>query len=118
MTRFLLFLIICTSVLSCTKNTSSFKGFDPSHAIINTTGVLHYENFPDGWGLYYETDSNQSLIFKDHPGSDSALYEKYRSFVNQRTKLSFQYLGETGCLYGFGRVCGIDVVNVVDLKSE
>jgi hypothetical protein len=79
---------------------------------------LHYENFPDGWGLYYVTDSNVNLIFKNNQGNDSALYFRFQSYVGAHTQLSYQNGGETGCLYGFGAVCGIAVVDVIDLKKN
>ena len=114
-----LILFICQVAFSCHKNYDpSGKAMDPSHAIIITTGMLHYDNFPDGWGLYYETDSSVNLIFKNNLGSDSALYNHYKAFVNQHTQLSYQNSGETGCLYGIGPVCGISVVDVIALKNE
>jgi hypothetical protein len=118
MTRFLIFLVLCTVSFSCTKNTAPAKGFDPSHAITITTGVLHYDNFPDGWGLYYVTDSNVNMIFKNEQGNDSTLYNKYKTYLNLPTRLNYLTNGETGCLYGFGRVCGIDIVEVVSLVKE
>lgn len=119
MKKLFIFLICCTATFSCTKNCSpANKAFDPSHAIILTSGVLHYDNFPDGWGLYYETDSSVHLIFKNNLGSDSALYNHYKAYVNQHTLLSYQNSGETGCLYGIGPVCGVTVVDVVNLVKQ
>ena len=119
MKQLLLFFITCTTTFSCSKNCApADKAIDPSHATIITTGVLHYDNFPDGWGLYYKTDSNTDLIFKNNLGSDSALYNQYKSYVNQHTQLSYQNRGEKGCLYGIGPVCGVSVVYVVTLVKE
>jgi hypothetical protein len=118
MKKFLIF-FICLVAFSSHKNCDpSGKAMDPSHAIIITTGILRYDNFPDGWRLYYETGSSVYLIFKNNLGSDSALYNHYKAYVNQHTKLSYQNSGETGCVYGIGPVCGISVVDVIDLKNE
>jgi len=119
MKKLLIYFTICFVAFSCHKNCGpSEKAIDPSHAIIITTGVLHYDNFPDGWGLYYETDSSTHLILKNNLGSDTALYNHYKAFVNQHTQLSYRNRGETGCLYGIGPVCGVAVVDVVELIRQ
>ena len=83
-----------------------------------TKGILHYDNFPDGWGLYYATDSGENLILKNSFSSDSAQYEHYKQYVNLHTRLNYLYHGETGCLYGIGPVCGVRVVEVISMNKQ
>jgi hypothetical protein len=113
MKKILLYFIICTALFSCRKNCIP-KGTETN---LGTKGVLHYDNFPDGWGLYYATDSGENLILKNIYSSDSDQYQHYKQFVNQHTRLNYLYHGETGCLMGIGPVCGIRVVEVVSFTK-
>ena len=112
MKNIFLFFIICTALFSCRKNCSTHT--EPN---LGTKGILHYDNFPDGWGLYYVTDSGENLILKNIYPSDPDQYQHYKQYVNQHTWLNYLYHGETGCLIGIGPACGFRVVEVVSFKK-
>ena len=106
------------SFSGCKKNNSlPGEGSIPA-GTLQTFGVLRYDNFPDGWGLYYATDSSEYIILKNSFSNDSAQYRHYKEFVNLHTRLRYLDHGETGCLMGIGPSCGHRVVEVVDLKSN
>ena len=117
MKKILFFLICCAALASCRKN-GCMTGPVTKTDSIHTSGVLHYDNFADGWGLYYETDSKEHLIFKNTFSSDSAQYQHFKPYVNLHTRLNYSYHGETGCLYGIGPVCGVRVVEDMSLETE
>jgi hypothetical protein len=112
MKKFFLLIIFFIIVFSCKKNS------DPPAGTLQTTGVLHYDNFPDGWGLYYLTDSSEFLILKDIFPSESVQFQHYKNFVNLHSRLFFKDNGEKGCLYGFGPSCGHRVVEVSGIRYE
>jgi hypothetical protein len=115
MKKFLFFILASVIFFACKKDSTISKQ-DGYPAIILVKGILHYDNFPDGWGLYYVTDSNENLIFKNNFPTSDAQYQYYKSYVNTPTELSYTGTGITGCLYGFGPTCGVKVVEVYGLK--
>jgi len=115
MKKILLFIIFATVVLACHKN-CMHPDSTPPPGTKQITGSLHYDNFPDGWGLYYATDSNENLIFKNMDSNAGEQYQRYKSYVGMHTVLTYTDKGDTGCLYGIVPVCGIRVVEVVNMK--
>ena len=115
MKKILILFIFFPVLFSCKKGTVPASSPE-SQAIIIDNGVLHYDNFPDGWGLYYETENHGHLILKNTFPTTELQYEHYKPLVNLPTQLSYKATGETGCLYGIGPVCGVQIVEVVSLK--
>ncbi len=115
MKKILLLFIFFPVLFSCKKQITPASSQE-AQAIIIVNGVLHYDNFPDGWGLYYETENNGHLILKNTFPNTDLQYEHYKSLINLPTQLSYKASGDTGCLYGIGPVCGVQIVDVVSLK--
>jgi hypothetical protein len=115
MKKLLIFFIACPVLFSCKKGNTSSKNYPSGTEQI--TGTLHYDNFPDGWGLYYAT-AHENLILKNEFSSPDAQYQHFKQYAGVNTRLYFTDQGDTSCLYGIGPVCGIRVVEVVDLKNE
>jgi hypothetical protein len=121
MIKVFIFSLFVLSYAGCKKNCGLPKdGTIPKEdslpaGTLQAAGVLHYDHFPDGWGLYYQTDSSEYLILKNNFSGDSAQYQHYKVFVNLHTILRYQDHGETGCLYGIGPSCGHKIVEVVSL---
>ena len=115
MKKLLVSLILCSVLFSCKKGNIPAKNYPGGTQQIS--GMLHYDNFPDGWGLYYAT-AHENLIFKNEFSSTDAQYQHFKQYVNVNTRLYFVDKGDTSCLYGIGPVCGIRVVEVIDLKNE
>jgi hypothetical protein len=115
MKKLLIFFIACSLTFSCKKGQITSKNYSSETQKIS--GVLHYDNFSDGWGLYYAT-AHENLIFKNEFSSSDLQYQHFKSYVAVNTQLYFEDKGDTSCLYGIGPVCGIRVVEVVDLIKE
>ena len=115
MKKLLIFFIVYPVLFSCKKGNTSSQNYPSGTEQI--TGILHYNNFPDGWGLYYAT-ALENLIFKNKYSSPDAQYQHFKQYVGVNTRLYFTDQGDTSCFYGIGPVCGIRVVEVVDLKNE
>jgi len=77
---------------------------------------MHYNNFPDGWGLYYQTDRYESLILKNNFSIAAGQYEYFKAYVDKHTEFSYFAIGETGCLQRIGPSCGHRIVDPVSLK--
>jgi hypothetical protein len=80
------------------------------------TGDLHYDNILGGLGLYYKTDSNTTMIFKDQfPNDkyDSLEFIKYVYSVGINTTMKYIDLDSTGCFDGNPSLCGFPVVQIV-----
>ena len=114
----IIFAILCISLFGCKKKGSPTKDGNLPSGTLQTFGVLRYDNFPDGWGLYYATDSSEYIILKNSFSNNSAQYQHYKEFVNLHTRLRYLDHGETGCLIGIGPSCGHRVVEVVDLTKQ
>jgi hypothetical protein len=115
MKKGLIFFMFCSLAFSCKKGNTPSRSYPSETEQIS--GMLHYDNFPDGWGLYYAT-AHENLIFKDEFSSPDAQYQHFKPYVGVHTRLYFEDKGDTSCLYGIGPVCGIRVVEVVDLIKE
>ncbi len=115
MKKILILFLFFPLLFSCKKETTPASSQE-SQAIIIVNGVLHYDNFPDGWGLYYVTENHAYLILKNTFQTTELQYEHYKSLVNVPTQLSYKASGKTDCLYGIGPVCGLPVVSVVSIK--
>jgi hypothetical protein len=109
----LLAILCLVSCFACGKD-----GHLPS-GTLQTEGTLHYDDFPDGFGLYYRVDfTNEMLLLRNSFASDSAQYEFYKKYVNEHTRLFYLDSGDTGCVYGFAPVCGLRRVEYVKLEKE
>jgi hypothetical protein len=115
MKKLVVFFICCSLTYSCKRGNISSKNYPSGTQQIS--GVLHYDNFPDGWGLYYAT-ARENLIFKNEFSSPDDQYQHLKPYVGLNTRLYFEDKGDTSCLHGIGPVCGIRVVEVVDLIKE
>jgi hypothetical protein len=109
------FFILCFLLFSCRKNYTPSKNYPVGTQQIS--GILHYDHFPDGWGLYYAT-AHENLILKNSSSSPDVQYQHLKQYVNVNTRLYFIDKGDTSCLYGIGPVCGIRVVEVIEFKNE
>jgi hypothetical protein len=118
MKKLLLIPICCLFILGCQKNGSLSKKSNLPPGTRQAFGVLHYDNFPDGWGLYYATDSSENIILKNRFSSLSDQYRHFKEFVNLHTRLRYLDSGETGCLMGIGPSCGHRVVDVIDFTKQ
>jgi hypothetical protein len=79
-------------------------------------GDLHYDNVLGGLGLYYKTDSNTTMIFKDqfaNDKNDSLEFLKYIYSVGVNTTMKYIDLDSTGCFDGNPSLCGFPVVQIV-----
>ncbi len=67
----------------------------------SVTGELRYSDpAADGLGLYYVTDSTESLVIVDDTANLTSLDPKYSDFVNVHSRLTFTDSHERGCLSG------------------
>jgi hypothetical protein len=104
-------LLIC----SCKKNNSPA----PQQEVVS--GTLRYSNPAfDGAGLYYTTDSAETLIFKDYTVSMSPdMDPKYSDFINVHSRLMYTWGGEKGCTVGMNTApCTNNLRKVVVIKLE
>jgi len=115
MKKLFFFFVGCSILFSCRKGDLSPKSYPSETEQIS--GTLHYDNFPDGWGLYYAT-AHENLIFKNEFASTDAQYQHFKKYVNVATRLYYVDKGDTSCLYGIGPVCGIRMVEVINLINE
>jgi hypothetical protein len=66
-----------------------------------TTGFLRFSDPAyDGVGLYYETDSAETIIIKDDTVNLTSRDPKYSDFVNIHSRLTYTDSSERGCLSG------------------
>jgi hypothetical protein len=108
-----LFLICCAVIFSCKKSDNLPDG------TLQTEGILHNDNFPDGFGLYYRIDfTNELILFKNKFATDSAQLQFYQQYVNVHTRLYYLDNGDTGCVWGFARVCPFRLIEPVRLEKE
>jgi hypothetical protein len=113
MRKILVIILCCTAFFSCKKDAKL-----PSDTK-QTEGILHYENFPDGFGLYYRIDFTDELIlFQNKFSSDSAQYQFYKGYVNVHSRLYYLDPGYYGCVFGFARICGFRLVEPIKLEKE
>jgi hypothetical protein len=98
---------------SCKKNNSPA----PQQEVV--TGTLHYSNpASDGAGLYYVTDSTETLIFTDYTVSMSP-DPKYSDFINVHSRLTYTWGGEKGCTVSMiSAPCTNSLRKVVVVKLE
>jgi hypothetical protein len=113
MRKILVIILYSAAFFSCKKDAKL-----PSDTK-QTEGFLHYDNFPDGFGLYYRIDFTQELIlFPNTFSSDSAQYQFYKGYVNVHSRLYYLDPGYYGCVFGFARVCGFRLVEPIKLEKE
>jgi len=94
MKKFLLLFFSVWFMYACKKE----KAPVPEQQVV--TGELHYSDpASDGPGLYYMTDSAETLIIKDDTANLESVDPKYADFVNIHSRLTFTYSGEKGCLW-------------------
>ncbi len=78
MKKLLIFFISCSILFSCKKGSIPSKNYPSGTEQIS--GILQYDNFPDGWGLYYAT-AHENLIFKNEFSSPDAQYQHFKQYV-------------------------------------
>lgn len=109
------FCLISTFFFSCKKDSQPIA----SQAI---TGTLRYSSpISDGVGLYFETDENESLLFKNEFSDYNTQYLHYIDFVDVHSRLTFIDRGETGCSFGMlpcAQQHPMRLVEVVKLEKE
>lgn len=90
----LLIFFICVAVFySCKKENK----IPVSQQV--TAGFLRFSDPAyDGAGLYYVTDSAETIIIKDDTANLSSQDPKYSDFVNIHSRLTFTDSSERGCL--------------------
>ena len=104
----LLFFVIGLVFINCKKTETQPAG------TLQVNGVLHYDKgLGGGLGLYYVTDSNQTMIFKNEFATDTLQYFHYISYVNLNSTLSYLDDGEKGCYTGTPSLCGFPLVEIV-----
>jgi hypothetical protein len=109
------FSILFISLFSCKKDNPSV----PSQTI---TGIIYYSDpAADGLGLYFETDSNEPLLFRNEFPDYYSQYLHYKEWVGIHARLTFIDKGETGCSSGMVP-CPLQhptrMVEVVTLEKE
>ena len=113
MRKNIVIILFCMAFFCCKKDASLPSG------TLQTEGVLHNDNFPDGFGLYYRIDfTNEMILFKNKFSSDSAQLQYYKQYINVHTRLYYLDHGDTGCVYGIGPVCGLRLIEPVRLEKE
>jgi hypothetical protein len=110
MKKILLFLVVAFVFFACTKSDNHPSGTQ------QVNGKLRYDNVLGGLGLYYATDSNKIMIFKNMFSNDSLEYEHYKLFVNLNTSFNYINNGDTGCFEGNPSLCGLPLVEIVEFK--
>jgi hypothetical protein len=111
MKNVLLCILIAFVFVNCKKSSTQPAGTK------QVNGILHYDNKLGGeLGLYYVTDSNQTLIFKNKFASDSLEYAHYLYYVNLNTQFSYLDDGETGCYSANPSICNLPLVEIVEFK--
>jgi hypothetical protein len=116
MKKLLFFFILFSLFFSCKKESKPPAG---SQVV---SGTLYYSDpAVDGAGLFYETDSEENLIFKEDTSDIYSQYIKYKNFVGIHSRLTFTDTGETGCLSGMiPGPCShpLRIVKVVKLEKQ
>lgn len=109
----------------CHISTHSFFVKDSPHTSSvqkSVTGTLRYSDPAlDGGGLYYITDSNEFLLFKNEFPDYYSQYQHYLEFVDIRTRLCYIDKGETGCTFGMmpcAQQIPTKMIEVVKLDKE
>jgi hypothetical protein len=111
MKKFLLFSVIIIVFFACKKTDNSLPA-----GTKQINGDLHYDNVLGGLGLYYITDSNKTMIFKDqfpNDKNDSLEFEKYLYSVGLNTTMRYIDTGDTGCFDGNTSLCNFPLVQIV-----
>jgi hypothetical protein len=107
--------IVIGFVFACKKDHAPV----PSQSI---TGTLRYSSpVSDGIGLYFDTDENEPLLFKNTFSDYNAQYQHYIDFVDVHSRLTFIDRGETGCSLGMlpcPQQHPMRLVEVVKLEKE
>jgi hypothetical protein len=86
---------------------------------LQTEGTLLDSEFPDDSGFHYQIDfTNEMILFKNKFSSDSAQLQYYKQYINVHTRLYYLDYSDTGCVYGFERVCGLRLIELVRLDKE
>jgi hypothetical protein len=94
MKQIVAFFIFPLLIYSCKKQTTAA----PEQTV---TGTLRYSSpASDGIGLYYVTDQQESLLFKNEFSDYNSQYLHYKPYVDLHTRLTFRDNGETGCSLG------------------
>jgi hypothetical protein len=94
MKAYFIFCLLSGFLFSCSKD------HKPTHSQ-SITGTLRYSSpVADGIGLYYVTDENEPLLFKNEFSDFNAQYQHYIDFVDAHSRLTFVDHGETGCSLG------------------
>jgi hypothetical protein len=110
-----IFCLLAGFLFSCTKDHKP----TPSQSI---NGTLHYSDpASDGIGLYFVTDENEPLLFKNEFSDFKAQYLHYIDFVDVHSRLKFIDHGETGCSLGMlpcPQQHPMRLVEVVKLEME
>jgi hypothetical protein len=113
MKKVIFFATMILVLFACKKTNISTPGTK------QITGDLHYDKILGGLGLYYETDSNTTIIFKDqfpNDKDDSLEFTKYLYSVGVNTTMTYVDLDSMGCFDGNRSLCGFPVVQIVSFK--
>jgi hypothetical protein len=106
MKKIILFLLLGV-VISCKKSETLPAG------TLQVNGVLHYDKgLGSVLGLYYVTDSNKTMIFKNEFPNDTLQYLHYAIYVGFNTTLFYNDVGE-GCYPPFPTLCGLPEADIV-----
>jgi hypothetical protein len=93
------FCLISTFFFSCKKDSQPIA----SQAI---TGTLRYSSpISDGVGLYFETDENESLLFKNEFSDYNTQYLHYIDFVDVHSRLTFIDRGRNRLFIWYASLC-------------
>jgi hypothetical protein len=115
MKAYFIFCLLAGFLFSCTKDHKPTT----SQSI---TGTLRYSSpVADGIGLYYVTDENEALLFKNEFSDFNTQYQHYIDFVDVHSRLTFIDHGETGCSLGMlpcPQQHPMRLVQVVKLEKE
>jgi hypothetical protein len=112
--RKVLVVILCSTAFFSRKKDAKL----PSNTK-QTEGILHYDNFPDGFGLYYRIDFTDELIlFQNKFSSGNAQYQFYKGYVNVHSRLYYLDHGDSGCVFGLARVWGFRLVEAIKLEKD
>ena len=103
----LLCFVLGLSIIGCKKTETLPAG------TLQVNGVLHYDKgLGGGLGLYYITDSNQTMIFKNEFATDTLQYFHYILYVNLNSTLFYTDAGE-GCYTAVPYLCGLPLADIV-----
>lgn len=113
MKKFALLFLFYLIFLSCKKDNT------PPADLKLTTGILHYDLFPEGRELFYVTDTFQELlILKNYFPTKRDQYLYYKEFVGLHSGLYFIDKGEKGCVEETATNCPYRLIEPVGFKKE